>query len=237
MNKKLIVAVVIAVVAIAGVGVAYWYYSDLGRFTTAPVFTGLDRHVTGNDLVSDHDPDAVLRFDPEFHYLGGQKFILYGVANVEQHFFVETTPDDKLESMYWVQYEGYLPERSNTYNYDDSPLRVTLNGHEFYTDTAPVEYHPALQKQDGSDGAMVRQFLASHGYTYPENFAYARLVWLVDDSHQKELMIIFVDDLSSYGLTAAELREGGSQASRWPDVEKAHLERIRSTLSILPRSP
>jgi hypothetical protein len=239
MNRKLIVAVVIAIIAVAGVGVGvgWWYHSDRGRFTTAPVFTGLDRSVSGNELISDHDPAAVLRFDPAFHYLGGQKFILYGVASVEQHFFVETTADDKLKSVYWVQYESYLPGKPYQYDYEDSPLRVTLNGHEFYADTAVIHFDPAIQRQKGTDGAMVRQFLASHGYAYPDDFVYARLVWLVDDSHQKELMIIFIDDLSTYGFTAADLEESGAHAFRRPDIEKAHLARIQDTLSILPLSP
>lgn len=49
-------------------------------------------------------------------YIGGQKFILYGVADTEQHFFVETDDDDKLTSVYWVQFEAYLPEKPYTYD-------------------------------------------------------------------------------------------------------------------------
>ena len=115
-----------AVVALAAAALAHWYFGDRGRFTTEPEYTGLARTVSGNDLISDHDPAATLRFDPAYRYIGGQKFILYGVADTEQHFFVETTADDKLESVYWVQYEAYLPNKRYTYNYDDSPLQVTL---------------------------------------------------------------------------------------------------------------
>ena len=47
-------------------------------------------------------------------------------------------------------------------------------------------------------------------------------------------MIIFMDDLAPRGLTAAELEEGGADAARWPEVEQAHLDRIRDTLTVLP---
>ncbi len=229
------VALFAVLILIAGAAIAHWYYSDRGRFTTAPEYTGLSRSVAGNDLRSDHDPAAVLRFDPSFQYIGGQKFILYGVADTEQHFFVETDGDDKLKSVYWVQYEAYLPEKSYTYDYDDSPLRVKLGDYEFFTDTEAFHYDPDKKRKAGTDGAMVRQFLASRGYSYPTEVAYARMVYLTDASRQKELMIIFMDDLASYGLTAAELNDGGANAARWPEVEQAHLDRIRDTLTMLPR--
>lgn len=230
--KKALFFVVVAV--IAGVAIAHWYFSDRGRFTTEPEFTGLGRAVSGNDLVSTFDPALVLRFDPVFRYLGGQKFILYGVADTEQHFFVETTADGSLRSVYWVQYEAYLPGKPYTYDYDDSPLRVTLGDYEFFADTATFHNDPNRKRRRGTDGAMVRQFLASKGYSYPDEVVYARLVYLTDDSRQKELMIIFMDDLATYGVTAADLEESSAGAARWPGIEQAHLDRIRSTLAVLP---
>lgn len=226
---------IIGILIVAGIAAGYWYFSDRGRFTTEPEYSGLGRTVTGNALISDYDPAIILQFDPAFRHSGGQKFVLYGVADTEQHFFVETTADNKLKSVYWVQYEAYLPNTRYTYDYDDSPLRVALDDYEFYTDTTVVEFDPNKKRQRGTDGAMARQFLASKGYVFPANFAYARLVYLTDETRQKELMIIFIDDLASHGLTAAELKEDGTKASRWPDVERAHLNRIRKTLTVLPR--
>jgi hypothetical protein len=231
MKRVLLVTGIALVIAAAA---AHWYFSDRGRFTTEPEYTGLARSVSGNDLVSKRDPAAILRFDPAFQYIGGQKFILYGVADTEQHFFVETTADDELKSVYWVQYEAYLPGKSYTYDYDDSPLRVKLGDYEFYTDAEPFHFDPTVKRKAGTDGAMVRRFLARKGYSYPTEVLYSRLVYLTDESRQKELMIIFMDDLEAYGLTAAALLEGGAEAGRWPDIEQAHLDRIRATLEVLP---
>lgn len=231
MKKRILI---VAVILVIGAALAHWYYGDRGRFTTAPEYIGLARTVSGNDLISDHDPAAILRFAPAFRYLGGQKFILYGVADTEQHFFVETTADDRLKSVYWVQYEAYLPGKPYTYDYDDSPLRVQLGEFEFKTDTEAFAFDPTKKRRRGTDGAMVRQFLAGEGYAYPGEVAYARLVYLTDESRQKELMIIFMDDLEEQGLTAAELQEGGANAAHWPEVEQAHLDRIKETLQVLP---
>ena len=229
-RTKLILAGV-AIVA-AGVATAHWYYSDRGRFTTEAEYTDLGRSTSGNDLISTYDPAAVLTFGDEYRFLGGQKFILYGVADTEQYFFVETTEDDVLESVYWIQYEAYLPGKPYTYDYDDSPLRVTLGDVEFFTDTAVFDFDPTIERRRGTDGAMAREFLASHGYTYPRENAYARLVYLTDESRQKELMIIFIDNLETYGFTAAQLEEGSDSVERWPEIEQAHLDRIRDTLTV-----
>ena len=229
MKKKILIAVGVLLVAVAA---AHWYFSDRGRFTTEPEFTNLGRSAVGNDLVSEYDPPSTLRFAESFRHVGGQKFILYGVADTEQHFFVETNANDELKSVYWIQYEAYLPDKPYTYDYDDSPLRVTLGDTEFFTDTAMVEFDPTIKRRRGTDGAMAREFLASKGYVFPRNFAYARLVYLTDEARNKELMIIFIDDLASYGFTAAELNEGGSSASRYSEIEQVLIDRIESTLSV-----
>ena len=150
MKRTIIIA---AVVIIAGVAVAYWYFSDRGRFTTEPEYANLGRAVSDNDLISEYDPGVILRFDAAYRHLGGQKFVLYGVADTEQHFFVETSADNKLQSVYWVQFEAYLPDNSSTYDYDDSPLRLALGDFEFYTDTAAVEFDPTRKRPRGTDGA------------------------------------------------------------------------------------
>ncbi len=229
--KKLLLAVL--AVLIAGIAFAHWYFADRGRFTTEAVYTDLSRTVQGNTLISDHDPPAILRFDPSYRYLGGQKFILYGVADTEQHFFAETTEDDVLKSLYWVQYEAYLPGKFYSYDYDDSRLRVTLGELEFFTDAEAVSFDPDRKRKQGTDGARAREFLATKGYQLPPDWAYARLVYLTDETRKKELMIIFVDDLERYGLAAEELLEGGS-TDRWPEIERAHLDRIRATLEVAP---
>jgi hypothetical protein len=229
--KKPIIAAVIVLVAVAGT--AHWYYSDRGRFTTEPVTTGLARDYTDAGLVSTADPAVILQFDPVYEYAGGHKFILYGVADTEQHAFVETAPDGQTKSLYWVQYEAYLPDNDYSYDYEDSPGRMTIGPLEFYVDTDIVVANPSTRRA-GSDAAMIRQLLDSKGFEYPLLFAYARLVHLTDDTHRKELMIIMLEDLSKQGFTAAELEDTEANAARRAELDARHLEKIRNTLMVLP---
>ena len=229
MKKRIFI---VGFLVLVGFAAAHIYFYDRGQLTTEPVFTGLERSLVDGRLVSKRDPAVELEFDSSFRHLGGQKFILYGVADTEQHFFVEVTPDNKLKSVYWIQFEAYLPGKPYSYDYDDSPLRVSLGDYEFYTDTAAVSFDPNKKRKAGTDGAMARQFLASHGYTFPRDFAYARLVYLTDESRKKELMIIYIDDLSTQNLKAEELNAEGLKSKDWTIVEKAHLDRVRNTLRI-----
>jgi hypothetical protein len=49
-------------------------------------------------------------------------------------------------------------------------------------------------------------------------------------------MIIFVENLEeTYGVTAADLVEGGAKASQRAAVEQAHIDRVRRTLEVVPR--
>lgn len=228
--KKLWAAIAIVVV-VSGIYLANRYFSDLGRLTTEAVYTGLERSVIDNRLISPREPAATLTFGPEFSYLGGQKFVLYGMADTEQHLFIETDADDRLTSAYWVQFEEYLPSNDYIYNYEASPLRINLDGYEFYVDTAAVKPNPK-NRRPGSDGARVREFLQTKGYVYPDTFAYARLVHLTDDTRRKELMIIFVDEAPLDGIDPDDLQDGGARADKWPAIEQAHLEKIRGTLSL-----
>lgn len=233
--KKPWAAVAAVVVVVVGVG-AYFanrHFGDLGRLTTEAVYTGLERSVIENRLVSPREPAATLTFAPEFAYLGGQKFVLYGMADVEQHLFIETDGDERLTSVYWVQFEEYLPGNDYVYNYEASPLRMNIDGYDFYVDTAAVKPDPK-NRRPGSDGARVREFLQSRGYAYPDTFAYARLVHLTDDTRRKELMIIFFDEAPLGGLDPDDLQEGGTHHDRWPEIERAHLDKVRRTLSIVP---
>lgn len=209
----------------------YRHFSDRGQLTTEAVYIGLERTVAGNRLVSPRDPAATLQVSKPYHYLGGQRFVLYGVANAEQHFFAALDTGDRLTSLYWIQFEEYLPDNSYRYDYESSPLRMNIDGYDFYVDTAPVKSDP-VDLRAGSDGARAREFLHGRGYRMPDNYAYARLVHLTDESRRKELMIIYVDGPALDGKDPDDLAPGQRHGAAWPAIEATHLARIRRTLAL-----
>jgi hypothetical protein len=169
-------------------------------------------------------PALRLEFDKDFKYVGNQSFILYDVANAEQHFFVDANRQGRVKRFYWVQFEGYLPTNTHAYNYKVNKT-VNIGGLDFIADAHPINIKTNPSRPD-SDGARARAFLESKGYRMAgDDILMQRLVYMVDEAKRNELMIIYLEDLSAMNLVAADFAENGRAAARWNEISAALLER------------
>jgi hypothetical protein len=189
----------------------------------------IERKGTGNTVESASDPKVRLEFKPPIEYVGADRFVLYGVADCELHVFVEADAQKQVKRLYWVQFEGYLPEVKHQYNYE-SPVNVTLGGLNFVV-------HGGVRATDaptrpGSDGEHVRTLLKAKGYRLPAELMSQRMVHLPDAEKRKELMIIYSEDLAPTGYRAAELQKDGAKASEWPALSQALLERAQAGITV-----
>jgi hypothetical protein len=191
----------------------------------------ITRTVSGQVLTSKDTPAVKLEFDKAFKYIGAQSFVLYDVANAEQHFFVDADKENRIKRFYWIQFEGYLPTNTHTYNYK-SPKTVNIGGLDFFADAGARSLTGNLGRPD-SDGARARALLAAKGFKMVSTEALTqRLVHLTDASKRSELMIIYAEDLSGTGLTAADLNEGGSARARWPEIAEGLLKRAQEHMKL-----
>ena len=189
------------------------------------------RTVSGQVLTSKDTPAARLEFDKAFKYVGSQSFVLYDVANAEQHFFVDADAPGRIKRFFWIQFEGYLPANTHTYNYKSTKI-VNIGGWDFFADAYPRSLKGDLGRPD-SDGNRARAFLASKGFHMASTEIISqRLVHLVDASKRNELMIIYVEDLSDTGFTAANLSEGGSAHARWNEISQGLLDRALKNMKV-----
>ena len=200
--------------------------------TKAQTKPPITRTVTDHVLTSKSTPAVRLEFDPAFKYAGAQSFVLYDVANAEQHFFVDADKDGRIKRFYWIQFEGYLPTNTHTYNYKSNHT-ADIGDFRFFVDTYARSVKPGDPGRPNSDGAYTRAFLASKGFQMPgPELVYVRLVHMTDETKRNELMIIYMEDLSEQGLTAADLAEGGAARGRWAEVEKGILERALKYMKV-----
>jgi hypothetical protein len=191
------------------------------------------RRVEGQTLISAERPAARIRFDKAFKYVGGHSFVLYGVAQAEQHFFVDADREGRIRRLYWVQFEGYLPSNAHTYDYSDVKEKVSLGGFEFVTDAVVVNIAQVLSQRSDSDGAKARAFLESKGYRVASNdLMWRRLVHLTDATRRDELLIIYLEDMGGTGLTAADLSGSGKASARWPEISRQLLQRATKGMKI-----
>jgi hypothetical protein len=192
---------------------------------------GQTRPVRGQILISTQLPSVSLEFAKPFKYVGGHSFVLYEVANAEQHFFVDADKDGRIKRMYWVQFEGYLPSNTHVYDYQATNV-VNIGGLDFIADASARNIKANPGRPD-SDGNRARAFLTSKGYRLgSDEVMMQRLVHLADKEKRNELMIIYLEDLSTKKLTAADLGAGGKAADEWKDISRGLLERATKNLKL-----
>jgi hypothetical protein len=191
----------------------------------------LTRTVKGQVLTSTEMPAVKLKFDKAFKYVGGQRFVLYDVANAEQHFFVDADKEGRVKRLYWVQFEGYLPSNSHVYQYKVNKT-AKIGSLEFIADAwaRNIKVNPG---RADSDGSRARKFLEEKGFRIASDDVLSqRLVHLVDEAKRNELMIIYTEDLSPMKLTAADLSPGGKAVDHWEQISKGLLERATKGVEI-----
>jgi hypothetical protein len=188
------------------------------------------RQVKGNMIVSEHDPKLRIRLPGSAHYVGADRWVLYGIAECELHAFVKEDEKKKVQELYWVQFEGYIPARPDLHHKYDSPRHVMVGGLDFYVDTWPRSN--AEKTESGSDREHVDALIRAKGYKIPADMMYVRLVHLLDAEKRKELMIIYGEDLASTGFTAADLREAGKAYGQWPALENGLIERAKTKIAL-----
>src|SRR5262245_17805488 len=189
------------------------------------------RSVKDQILTSPETPPVRIEFDKGFKYVGSHSFILYDVAHAEQHFFVDADKEGRIKRMYWVQFEGYLPSNTHTYRYKANKT-TSIGGLEFIAD-ANARNIKANPGRPDSDGARARAFLEVKGYRMASDDVLSqRLVHLVDEAKRNELMIIYMEDLSGKGLTAADFAEGGRAAAQWNEISNGLLDRAVKGMKI-----
>lgn len=184
-----------------------------------------ERKVAGSTITSERDPAVKVKFPSAAKYVGASRWDLYGVADCELHAWVEADPQMRVQRLYWIQFEGYLPSKPDLAHTYDSPRHETIGGLDFYVDTW-VRAKDA-EVRAGSDREHIETLVREKGYTDPVGMMYVRLVHLLDPQKRKELMIIYGEDLAPTGFTAADLDEKGAHRDKWPELERGLILRAK----------
>ena len=191
--------------------------------------------VSGN--VVTHPVEKVrVRVPEKAVYAGAERFNLYGVADAEIHVFVEADAAKKIQRLYWVQFESYLPDNDHRYNYAEGNTRFDLWGG---TPTWLV-WGPRLTSapyRAGGDRESVMRILSRAGYTVPPEVLNVRMVQMLDDPQgtgrgRRELMIIYSEDLAPTGKTVAELAVDGKVNDAFKPLEKPLIDRATTSVSV-----
>ena len=193
--------------------------------------TSPKRSVQNNILRSEELPAIEIKVDPQFTYIGNTNFILYNIAHVEQHHFIVTDAQKRVQRRLWFQFEGYLEDNDRKYNYSGMEV-LTLNGLIFLHNSYVMNIENAHRERPTSDSAHVVDYLKAKGYVLSGDMMSKRMVWL-DAALRNELMIIYSDILDPTGYRVSDLTEGGTSAAEWPALSQALHERALGSFTIV----
>ena len=187
-----------------------------------------ERKVESNSVVSTRDPNIKIDVPASAHYVGADRWHLFGVADCEVHVFIQADEKKTVQSFYWIQFEGYLPEKPDQ-RYDYTKDReMVIDGLEF---RLKARFGPTSEKpKAGSDLAHVLELIAGGGYKLPAYMMNVRLVYLPDSSRRKELMVIYAEDLASTGYSSTDPMAGEKVRPEWAGIEGALIERAKKQI-------
>ncbi len=193
-----------------------------------------ERKVEGS-VITSRDPAMRITLPKEAHYVGADRWTLYDVADCEVHVFVEADAAKKVQRVYWVQFEAYIPSKPDArYNYDRDAI-TQING-------LAVHHRERFGAGDekpraGSDLEHVRDIILDAGYELPKEIINARLVHLPDDTKRKEVMVIYMEDMATIGNTSADFIAGGQISKAWTPVGEKLLERAKARVKFEKVAP
>src|SRR5947209_8382716 len=85
-----------------------------------------ERTVHDNVIKSAHDPKVHVRLPKSARYVGADRWVLFGIADCELHAFVEPDDRHRVQRLYWVQFEEYLPTKPRLHHRYNSPRHATI---------------------------------------------------------------------------------------------------------------
>lgn len=188
-----------------------------------------ERHVKGQTVLSERHPAVHIELPAQAQYVGAHRWTLYDVADCELHVFVEADEAKKVQRLYWIQFEGYIPSRPELH-YDYSEDAITeLAGRKFFVNASFGD--PNRKPRSGSDLEQVQRLIRENGYTLGDHSINVRLVNLFEDN-RKELMIIYAEDMKPTGFTPEDLSAGGRAEKQWPEIQRRLLENAKARIAL-----
>ena len=164
------------------------------------------RYAKGQELFSGNNPKITLKFKKDFKYIGKQSFILFENSKVTQLYYAKIS-GKQVNAFYTIQFEEYLPEINQKYNYK---IKDSLKISDVSFLYSPVFNEPnkTLNDSKKSDVWYKYKFLQSKGFTMPDEVAGHRFVKVLDSTSKKEMLIVYNEDIKLSNMTFAEVDEG-----------------------------
>lgn len=198
-------------------------------------------------LISQGFPKVQISLDSSLIHMGSETFILYDVARCEIHLYAELDDDKRFKRIYWFQFESYLPGpllpfrlrligKKPRYDYSNDPYQTEIGGRSFFTRSSYLNFDftddelNAGNGPEDSDFMHVMRLLHKNGVGVKGKVLGTRMV-LLDETRQKELMIICYERLTDDNMISV-LDEEGKEWDLWENVSRDLIQRVERGMRI-----
>ena len=193
--------------------------------------TAQTRYVKGQTLVSDEFPQISVSVNKSFQYLGKFDFTLRNIAGGTRFVFVDADKQKNVKRLFIAQFEGFLPGIKHTYNYnfDKAPF---IGKHKFRQNTFAYSNSASEREDPGNEGSLTAKFLREKGYKFEDEFMMSRFVTVPDAERRHELILFYIENVSTTGKTIVDFYSGDDETQIWRDISVGLTARSRKAFTI-----
>ncbi|MDH3649760.1 MAG: hypothetical protein OEQ53_08755 [Saprospiraceae bacterium] len=197
------------------------------------------RYVTNNILISSALPKLEIKVDDAFVFVGKFDFEIIAnsdeyppelqgepVAGGDRYVFVSADENQKINKLFIVQFEGFLPQNSFTYNYNFDNAEF-MGENKYRHNTWFYDSKKLSEENPNNEGAKTRKFLENKGYDLDDHFMMSRFVGLASEDRKHEIIIFYLEMMkqaTGYSLKEYEtsIREDEADSLRNSFIDRSH---------------
>ena len=169
-------------------------------------------------LISLKDPSLAIDVKDSFTFVGRHPFTIRDVAAGERFIFADAE-GDIIQRLFIVQFEGFLPGVDDFYRYDMNGSPVVAN-YPFRSNGYAFDIVDAIAANPKSESAATYPFLRSKGYSVPAHWMQWRSLTIADQARKKEIILFYVENVDSTGLTLADLYKEDEATDAWINIQQ-----------------
>ena len=178
----------------------------------------MNQFMAGGVLISREEPSLAIDVADEFEFVGHHPFRIRDVAAGERFVFIQAE-DHQVQKLLIVQFEGFLPGVDNFYRYDLAGMPVVAN-YPFRSNGYAFNIVESIAANPKSESAATYPFLESKGFSIPDELMMWRSLTVADEARNKEMLIFYLEDIKSTGLTLADFYVDDSETDVWINIQK-----------------
>lgn len=162
--------------------------------------------VESNVFISPINPAIRVTVDKKFKYLGSVPFTIGNEAAGNRYVFVRAADGKRIQQMFIIQQEGFLPSSNDTYKYRIA-TPAALGKFKYQHSVIMYDNDAGIREEPGKESDVTQRFLESHGYSLQPELVMSRFARPADLQHKHEIIFFCFENLSSYGHKLADFSE------------------------------